>query len=160
MSLLESGKRAPTAAVIERLAERLGCDHRLLAEGMPAAEAAQLELQLRYAELALHSGEARDAAEQFRLLAGRGAPRPDGVRTVARWGRARALEAAGDMEAAIAAYESLREDAEPRPRDLPWLPCVIALCRCYREAGGHPYRRQQQVLQRERRHQLLEIACE
>lgn len=135
ISLLEAGKRAPTQAVVGCLAERLGCDPQLLTEGVRAADAADLELQLRYAELALQSGEAAEARERFRLLVERDLETPDHVRAAARWGRARALEAAGEIEAAIAAYEELREEAEARPSGLPWLPCVIALCRCYREVG-------------------------
>ena len=135
ISLLEAGKRAPTQAVIQRLAERLGCDPQLLTEGVRAVDVAELELQLRYAELALQSGEAAEAAERFRMLVIREGQTPESVLAAARWGRARALEAVGDVEAAIGAYEELREEAEARPGELPWLPFVIALCRCYREVG-------------------------
>lgn len=135
VSLLESGKRAPTPAVVARLSERLGADPQLLLEGIPAVDAAELALQLRYAELALQSGEAEEAAERFRLLVERDTETPEHVRLEARWGRARALEATGDVEAAIAVYESLREQAETNPAKLPWLACVIALCRCYKEVG-------------------------
>lgn len=135
ISLLEAGKRPPTQAVIQRLAERLGCDPQLLTEGVRAVDAAELELQLRYAELALQSGEAAEAAERFRMLLVREAQTPGSVLAAARWGHARALEAAGDVEGAIAGYEELREEAEAHPGELPWLPLVIALCRCYREVG-------------------------
>jgi len=101
----------------------------------PSGRRGQLELQLRYADLALQSGEAAEAAERFRLLLAREGATPGSVLAAARWGLARALEAAGDIEAAIAGYEALREEAEARPGELPWLPCVIALCRCYREVG-------------------------
>lgn len=135
ISLLEAGKRAPTSAAVERLAQRLDCDPQLLTEGVRAADAAELQLQLSYAELALQSGEAAEAAERFSMLLDRGTDTPESVLVAARWGRARALEARGDIDAAIGAYEALREEAEVRPGDLPWLPCVIALCRCYREVG-------------------------
>lgn len=139
ISLLEAGKRAPTSAAVERLAQRLDCDPQLLTEGVRAADAAELQLQVSYAELALQSGEATEAAERFSMLLERDADTPESVLVAARWGRARALEAAGDTGAAIAAYEALREEAEARPADLPWLPCVIALCRCYREVGDLTY---------------------
>lgn len=139
ISLLEAGKRVPTDSVVERLAAALGCSVELLLHGLDRNQSQELELQLRYAELALQSGEAAEAGERFRLLVERDLDTPERVRTAARWGRARALEATGDVEAAIAAYEALREEAEAQPRELPWLPCVIALCRCYKEVGdlGH-----------------------
>lgn len=136
ISLLEAGKRSATSAVLERLADRLGCDQRLLADGVSEADATELELQLRYAELALNSGEATEAVNRFRAVL----ERDPGTtlakaRGAARWGLARALEAAGDVEAAIGLYEAIREEAESAPNRSPWLPAVMALCGCYLEVG-------------------------
>lgn len=135
ISLLEAGKRLPTDSVVERLAAALNCSVQFLLHGVDPEEAQELEVRLRYAELALQSGEAAEAASRFRMLLERDSETPERVLVDARWGLARALEATGDIEPAIAAYEALRDDAEARPRELPWLQCVIALCRCYRETG-------------------------
>lgn len=137
VSLVEADKRVPTAAVVQRLAQRLGCDVKLLVEGVARAEAEELELQLRYAELALHSGEAAEAVSRFQALAqddAESSTTPN-VRSRARWGLARALEATGALEEAIRLYERVREEAEAEPERSAWLRAVIALCRCYREAG-------------------------
>lgn len=137
VSLVEAGKRVPTQAILERLAGRLGCDVQLLVEGVARAEAEELELRLRYAELALHSGEAAEAVARFRaLVVDEGGSRtPPGLLPRARWGLARALEATGALEAALVVYERVREEAEAALERVPWLPAVIALCRCYREVG-------------------------
>jgi len=137
VSLVEAGKRVPTQAVLDHLAQRLGCDVAFLVEGVAQVEAEQQELELRYAELALHSGEATEALSRFEALARDDASpaATPSVRSRARWGVARALEATGALESAIAVYERVREQAEAEPEQSPWLPAVIALCRCYREAG-------------------------
>lgn len=135
ISLLEAGRRAPTPAAVGRLAQRLGCDPQLLTEGVSAFDASELQLQLRYAELALQSDESAEAVERFRTLAERGAETPSHLRAEARWGHARALEATGDIEAAIVAYETLRQEADANPQHMPWVQCVIALCRCYQQVG-------------------------
>ncbi len=133
VSLLEAGKRAPTPKVVEYLADRLGCSSAFLLTGMEGRPAAELVLELRYAELALHSGEAAEAERRFRRLLAEpllsGSPEVEGQ---ARLGLARALEAQGHLELAIAAYEQLLEDdalGDGR------LVVDTALCRCYREVG-------------------------
>lgn len=138
VSLLESGKRTATRPVVERLAERLGCEPRLLMDGVSEAAAAELELELRYAELALNAGDAADALTRFRDLTERDpGSTPPQVRVAARMGLARALEATGELEAAIALFDSVRRDAEASPDRSAWLPAVIALCGCYLEVGDH-----------------------
>ncbi|MHB8452875.1 MAG: hypothetical protein ACYDAQ_20830, partial [Mycobacteriales bacterium] len=52
----------------------------------------------------------------------------------ARWGLARALEAQGRLEQAIAIYEEVRIRADIA-RDVSWVEATIALVRCYRETG-------------------------
>lgn len=137
VSLVEAGKRVPTQAVLDRLAQRLGCDVNLLVEGVARAQAEEQELELRYAELALHSGEAAEAVSRFQALARDNAESSatPSFRSRARWGLARALEATGALEEAIRLYERVREEAEAEPERSAWLPAVIALCRCYRETG-------------------------
>lgn len=136
VSLLEAGKRRPTEAILERLAGRLGCDVSQLSDGASSSDSESIELELRYAEIALHAGEAEEAARRFRAVAEAETSKPSArVHATARWGWARALEATGEMESAIGVLESLREEAETSPTGAPWLPVVIALCRCYREIG-------------------------
>jgi len=135
VSLLEAGKRRPTQAILERLAGRLGCDVGQLSGGASSSDSESIELELRYAEIALHAGEAREAARRFRAVAEAETSKPSARVHAARWGWARALEATGEIESAIGVLESLREEAETSPTEAPWLPVVIALCRCYREIG-------------------------
>ena len=55
-----------------------------------------------------------------------------GLASASAFVRARALEAVGDYNEAILAFEDLTAEASADPR---WLKAAIALCRCYRQAG-------------------------
>ena len=57
VSLLESGKRQPSEAVVRTLATRLGCSTSLLSEGEHSERERRLSLELSYARLALTHGE-------------------------------------------------------------------------------------------------------
>jgi tetratricopeptide (TPR) repeat protein len=147
VSLIEAGKRNPTARTIGYLAERLGCAPLFLSDGI-APEADQEEhLQLSYAELALASGEAADALTTFTQLA-RDARSPL-VRDRAGWGVAKALEATGQLEQAITAYEQLMQTPDGHD-GAARLEAVIALARCYREVGdfAHSIALAEQALRR------------
>src|SRR4051812_35941468 len=63
VSLIEAGKRTPSQRALERLAERLGCAVDYLADGR-GDDAALLELELGFAELALRSGDAQAARDR------------------------------------------------------------------------------------------------
>jgi tetratricopeptide (TPR) repeat protein len=131
VSLIESGKRTPTPTTIAHLAEALETTPRFLTDGIEETALAEATLALRYAELALHSGEAAQAEREFATLA-RTVEHP-GVKRDAEWGLARALELTGRLEQAIAAYERLTANATDDPSfDVS---VVIALARCYREVG-------------------------
>lgn len=134
LSLLETGRRQPTQKVVRSLAERLGVDAHFLLTGEEASVREELDLEVRFAELALLSGDAREARGAFERLASAVAEGDD-----ARWrvdhGLARAHERCGDLELAIEALEALRERAESDPARWPWLQVVIDLSRCYRETG-------------------------
>src|SRR5690606_10022976 len=113
--------------------QRLGTTVEELLIGVSRDRRAELQLELDYAELSLSSGnaeEARDRAEAI-LAALPDAGLPD-VERPARFVKAFAQEALGDLDGAIIGLEQLT--AAP-PADLDWLRGLIALSRCYREAG-------------------------
>ncbi|REE97218.1 helix-turn-helix transcriptional regulator [Thermomonospora umbrina] len=133
ISLIESGKRTPTPAVLRLLAERLGCTSEYLAEGIEPEQRAHLEVRERYARLALNAGDAATALAGFEdVIEGSDDPEPAAR---ARWGRAEALEALGRVESAIGVFEELREQAERDPGRASALPALVALARCYHAVG-------------------------
>jgi transcriptional regulator with XRE-family HTH domain len=133
ISLIESGKRTPTPAVLRLLAERLDCTPEYLSDGIEPEQRAHLEVRERHASLALLSGDPRAALLGFDEVIERSDDPELTART--RWGRACALEDLGRIEAAIGVLESLREQAEREPARSSWLPPVISLARCYHAAG-------------------------
>ena len=134
ISLIESGKRTPTPAVVRLLASRLGCLPEYLSEGIEPEERLHLQVRARHAELALLGGEPREALHWFTEILEAVDNDPDLVKR-ARWGRARALETLGRGEEAIKALEDLREEAGRDRGHAGWLPVIIVLARCYRAAG-------------------------
>lgn len=126
VSLIEGGRRQPTAKALEWLAAQLGSSVDYLAYGL--ADRSQ-ELELCHAELELANGDASRAEQRFAALAD---ARDPGVAGRARWGLAQSQEACGRLEEAIAAYEQLRADLPPGTS---FLRCSISLSRCYREVG-------------------------
>ncbi|MCD0453229.1 helix-turn-helix domain-containing protein [Actinocorallia sp. API 0066] len=133
ISLIESGKRTPTPAVLKLLAERLGCTPEYLSEGIEPEQRAHVEVLARHCELALHAGRADEALRGFdEVIDAEDNPE---LTLRARWGRARALEGLGRVDEAIAGFEELREIAERDAGRTSWLPSVIALTRCYHAVG-------------------------
>ncbi len=133
ISLIESGKRTPTPAVLKLLAERLGCTPEYLSEGIEPEQRAHVEVRARHCELALLGGNAAKALEGFDdVIAADDNPE---LTLRARWGRAAALERLGRAGEAIAEFEELRELAERDAGRTSWLPSVIALTRCYHAVG-------------------------
>ena len=133
VSLIEAGRRIPERAVLEALAQRLGCPVAYLETGADVAAAAETELRVRFAELALANGDLAEARQRFDEIA---TMATGALRARAVWGLARAEEAGGDLEAAIAHLESLI-DGVPRGEDAgPGLTVLLThQCRLYREAG-------------------------
>ncbi|MEV5705364.1 helix-turn-helix domain-containing protein [Actinoallomurus sp. NPDC052274] len=134
ISLIESGKRTPTPAVVRLLASRLGCLPEYLSEGIEPEERLHLQVRVRHAELALLAGDADQALSLFTDILSAIDNDPDLAKR-ARWGQARALEARGDGEDAIKALEELREEAARDRGRAGWLPVIVVLARCYRAAG-------------------------
>lgn len=133
VSRMESGQRRPTPKVLPQLAETLGVPVDELLGGVTPREADELRLILDYAELALESGEPRDAAaraqEALERLVGSTLPE---LTERGRLLHARALEALGQTDEAILELEGLLDD---RVSGLTRVKAGIALSRAYRESG-------------------------
>ncbi|MEU1799478.1 helix-turn-helix domain-containing protein [Streptomyces sp. NPDC019937] len=136
ISLLEAGKRAPSADVLAQLARRLGCDPSDLTGAPAEISVNELQLSLNYAEMALNSGDPDASFEAYRTLQEKVGfvDRPE-VWHQAEYGMARSLEHGGRLEEAADRFESLLTASLDRPDLVPRLPTAIALCRCYRRLG-------------------------
>jgi transcriptional regulator with XRE-family HTH domain len=133
VSLIEAGKRVPERDVLDGLADRLGCSAQFLESGVPPEEITEQRLRLQFAEIALASGSARDAYDGFAELA---SVADAEIRTAAQWGRARAQEALGDLDAALATLEDVLEASRANQPGAPGFISVrMAMCRLYRLAG-------------------------
>lgn len=135
VSLIESGKRHPRPRLIELFARSLECSVQYLHTGRDEGPTRDLELDLRFAELALRSSDAATAREQFADVERRaGEIGWTELRCEALWGRSRADEVLGRLESAI---ETMRElaTASQLPGTLPRIRVMAALARAYREAG-------------------------
>jgi tetratricopeptide (TPR) repeat protein len=133
ISRIEAGQRRPDLKLLGHLAGRLGTTVEELLVGITRDKRAELQLELDYAELELTSGNATEALTRAEAIL---AALPEsGVVELERpsqFVRAFALEAAGDLDGAILALEKLTSTP---PFDLAWIRGLIALSRCYREAG-------------------------
>jgi transcriptional regulator with XRE-family HTH domain len=133
VSLIESGKRTPTPAVLELLAQKLDCSLTYLLNGVTAEQMHDLELALGYAKLALENGEVEEARRRFAdLLADPSIAGLAPLRQEAEYGLALAMEACGDLEGAIEGLSRLRASGALTPERQ--IGIAIALCRCYRES--------------------------
>jgi transcriptional regulator with XRE-family HTH domain len=131
VSRIEAGQRRPDHSVVELLADRLGTTVEYLLTGVEPKVAEEARLALRYAELALNSGEPEEARAQVSQLLDDETTELGALRREAQWLLARCEEALGHLDAAAELLEPLTADTDHRW----WLPAVIALCRCYRETG-------------------------
>jgi transcriptional regulator with XRE-family HTH domain len=138
VSLIEAGKRAPTLGAVEQLAETLGSTVEYLRDGIDRSLTEEHRLALNWAELALYNGAPEEALERAQSLLADDKLAPD-TRWRASFLVAQAQEGLGELEQAIARLEVLRDEAEQEPKRWPWLSVVVALCRCYREAGDLNY---------------------
>ncbi|MFI9590607.1 helix-turn-helix domain-containing protein [Nonomuraea sp. NPDC052265] len=132
VSLIESGKRTPTPAVLELLAQKLDCSLSYLINGVTAEQMEDIELALGYARLALENGEVSEARTRFtELLANNNLTGLTGLRQDTEFGLALATQASGDLDGAIAILLRLREEELPPDRRVE---IAIHLCRAYRES--------------------------
>ncbi|MFC0039204.1 helix-turn-helix domain-containing protein [Actinomadura rayongensis] len=136
ISLIESDKRIPAPSVVDLLAGKLNCSATYLVSGVSEDVVDELRVTLDYAEIALRNGAPGEARARFAdvLASSDAVALPDMLRQ-ARWGHALALEAAGELDAAV---EELRSLADELPVDgdlAQWSRLHVALSRCLRERG-------------------------
>ncbi|MFI7053976.1 helix-turn-helix domain-containing protein [Streptosporangium canum] len=136
VSLIESGKRTPTAAVLDLLAEKLDCSLTYLINGVTAEQMQEIEHMLSYARLALENGEVAEArARYLELLGDSGLAGLPQRRQDAQYGLALATEACGDLDGAIALLSELRQGAAAEMAPERHVSVAVALTRCYRVQG-------------------------
>ncbi|MFG2584169.1 helix-turn-helix domain-containing protein [Streptomyces malaysiensis] len=136
ISLLEGGKRLPSAEVLEQLAVRLRCDVPTLTGRAAEASECDLEVELKYAEMAMQNADPLAALAAYRAVQDKttAAAQPK-IWYAAEQGIALALERDGRLEEAAVHYEALRTASVTSKESVPRLTAVIGLCRCYRELG-------------------------
>lgn len=130
ISRIEAGQRRPEHAIAMLIAQRLGTTLEYLTTGIEPRQAEETRLAVRYAELALKSGEAAEAEAELRKLLDAGDNLGVHGREIS-WFHALSLEALGRLDEAVDLLESLTT----YPDGSPDLQAAIALSRCYREAG-------------------------
>ena len=135
--MFEAGKRDPTGKVLDRLAERLQVTPDQLLSGVRQEDSVQARVDLALAKVALHEGRAAESAALLEpLVTGPGAAwLGEQDRFDAALALAACYERTGRLREAVTLLEARREQAEAAPSDLPWLPVVVSLARCYRDAG-------------------------
>jgi transcriptional regulator with XRE-family HTH domain len=138
VSLIESGKRTPTPAVLELLAQKLDCSLTYLVNGVTAEQMEELEVGLRFARLALDNGDLAEARRRYaELIQDKSLSGLTELRQDAHYGYALATEACGDLPEAITVLNALlRTETEAQAPERR-IQIAIALCRCYRELGDH-----------------------
>lgn len=139
VSLIEAGKREPTASILQALAQRLGCSVDYLRDGVEASDRERVALELRYAELARRSGEPAEAERRYGALVDDPAVRLTGQHPQAVLGLAQSLRACGRQEDAAERFEELRQLAEDDPRVSTWWDAILGLCRVHSEMGDTSY---------------------
>ncbi|MBG0816190.1 helix-turn-helix transcriptional regulator [Planomonospora sp. ID82291] len=136
VSLIESGKRTPTPAVLELLAQKLDCSLTYLINGVTTEQMREIELGLGYAKIAMENGEVVEARTRYaELLADEGLAGLPQLRQEAEYGLALASRACGDLDAAIALLIGLREREASEISPDRHIDIVTQLSICYREQG-------------------------
>ncbi|AUG78043.1 hypothetical protein CFP65_3241 [Kitasatospora sp. MMS16-BH015] len=137
VSLIENGKRVPSAAVLQTLAERVGCSVEYLKTGRDDAKVHELELKIAFGDMAMRNGSNGEALQSYsEALAAAPFLSPEKVRR-ARIGQALSFEKLGRLEPAIQLLTTLFQDPATVPGSAEWAQLAVALCRCHRDAGDH-----------------------
>ncbi|GAA4188604.1 helix-turn-helix domain-containing protein [Microbispora amethystogenes] len=138
VSLIESGKRTPTPAVLELLAQKLDCSLTYLVNGVTAEQMEDLEVGLSFARMALENGEVAEARRRYaELLADGNLLGLPSLRVEARYGYALASEACGEVAEAISVLEELGKSETEVISQERKVAVALALCRCHRERGDY-----------------------
>ncbi|MFF9019178.1 helix-turn-helix domain-containing protein [Streptomyces eurythermus] len=135
VSLIESGKRSPSDAVLRALAEKLSCSVEYLRSGRADSQAKELRLKVAFADMALRNGDDGEALQAYSEALGHSSQLDAATVRRARLGQAQALEKLGRLEAAITLLDELYSDDETVPGSAEWAQLAVSLCRCYRLAG-------------------------
>ncbi|MFJ3932922.1 helix-turn-helix domain-containing protein [Streptomyces sp. NPDC090029] len=141
ISLIEAGKRIPSAQTLKVIAARLGCSPSDIHDAAAADTEAAIDFGLAEAEWSLADGEPTRALRQFsraRELA-LDAEQSDLVLQAA-WGEAQCLERLHHFEDALDTYQDLLRQRSPSDTGPPtrW-DIVGALCRCKVELGENDH---------------------
>ncbi len=133
VSRIEDGQRRPEAHLLERMAVRMGTTLEALLIGVTTSRHLELQVALEQAEIALLAGDplAAVAATDDLLAEIKDHPLADLERDARRL-RARAFEACGRTDEAIALLEELTSDPNA---DGHTMPALISLSRCHRDNG-------------------------
>jgi transcriptional regulator with XRE-family HTH domain len=134
VSLIESDKRVPSSAAVDALAQKLRCPPEMLLSGVDAEMSARLDLELKYAEMALRNGEGADALTRMDELLADEQVSP-ALRSRARRLRAEALESTGELNKAVRELDALHVQAVAAHDWTESLRLTIPLARCYKELG-------------------------
>lgn len=135
LSHIEAGRRPVSGPIADQVAAALGIDVAQLENGVPADQKDELRLKLSFGEMALRNGDWTLALQTFAEASAQARELPlERFIDEATWGRARALEATGQLEEAIAVYEELRERPHLSPSVARTNVCR-ALVRAYSECG-------------------------
>src|SRR5207249_1097185 len=138
VSLIESGRRRPSAKAIEHLSRRLSVTARFLATGIPEGVEESLRYQTEQARLTLREGRAEDAERAIRVVLARsGEYGLTELETLATAELGGILVQSGRVREGIDAYEEAlqREGLTERERAM----AVAALGRAYRAVGDLTY---------------------
>jgi tetratricopeptide (TPR) repeat protein len=135
LSLIESGRRPAGARLLARFSLLLGCTTEFLQTGRGGTADDTAEIDLRFAELALRSGDADAALTRFESVLSQSTTlRRDDLAADARWGLARAKEGIGQLEESIAVLEELLSH-DMLPAGASRAALKMRLCRTYSECG-------------------------
>ncbi|WP_327069491.1 helix-turn-helix domain-containing protein [Kitasatospora sp. NBC_01250] len=139
LSLLESGKRAVTPAILRRLAGGLGCTVEYLRTGQERDHELErqrdLLLRVTLGELALHGGEYGSGLAACEAVLAEPPPIDQDTRRRAGLARAHALEELDRPGEALAVLHELYRDPALGAGSAAWLRLAVALCRCHLRVG-------------------------
>jgi tetratricopeptide (TPR) repeat protein len=135
ISLIESGKRVPSDAVLATLAERLECSAEFLRTGRDDHELEEARLRLAFGEMALRNGSNGEALHALSEVLSSPSLLDAAMTRRARIGQATALEKLNRPEAAIAVLDELHRDPDLAAGSAEWCQVAVALCRVYRDVG-------------------------
>ncbi|MEV5413264.1 helix-turn-helix transcriptional regulator [Thermopolyspora sp. NPDC052614] len=136
ISLIESGSRIPTPAVLEIIATKLGCSVDYLLHGISSEDTTSFRNRLNTAKELLRTGARQEARERYvELLADPNIAQVPELLREGEYGLALASEACGDLEEAIRILIALREKRYDSLTDDQRIGTALALTRCYRDRG-------------------------